>query len=256
MVNGMAVTAAANAPTLRAFVGLRASGPSARAVSLPFTPKAAARRGQSPLVVRAATALAPKITKVTPLGDRVFVKITEVEEKSSGGILLPSAAVARPPVGEVVAVGAGRPKPDGAAAGVDVKVGDKVVYSKFAGTIIELGDVDHVLLKEEDIIGLLDSDDITTLKPLLDRVLIEVTEADDKTAGGVLLTENAKEKPQTGTVLAAGPGTKIEDGKRQALEVAPGNKVLYSKYSGSDYKGKDGKQYIVVKAQDILAVIA
>jgi chaperonin GroES len=159
------------------------------------------------------------------------------------------------PGGEVVAVGDGRTVGDKKLE-ISVKSGAKVVYSKFAGTEVEFNGESHLLLKEDDLVGLLSGDDIKELQPLNDRILIQVSEAESKTAGGILLTESAKEKPVIGTVIATGPGTYGEDGERKALDISSGNQVLYSKYAGNEFKNKDGVQYVVLRASDILAILA
>lgn len=188
-----------------------------------------------------------QIAKVTPLGDRVLVKSVEAEEKTSTGIFLPSSAQKRPTQGQVVDCG---------SCSAPAK-GDVVVYSKFAGTEVEVKGESHMLLKEDDVIGVLGlSDDISALKPLQDRILIQVEEASDTTAGGLLLTDSGKEKPTIGTVVAVGPGRKNADGEVEASTVAAGSKVLYQKFSGSEFEGKDGKEYIVVRDGDILATVA
>ncbi|KAI7734838.1 hypothetical protein M8C21_030680 [Ambrosia artemisiifolia] len=207
------------------------------------------------LLVKAATSVAPKYTTLKPLGDRVLVKISAAEEKTSGGILLPSTAQSKPQGGEVVAVGEGRTVGQ-QKVDVSVKTGTQVVYSKYAGTEVEFNGSNHLLLKEDDIIGILETDDVKDLKPLNDRVLIKITEAEETTAGGLLLTQSSKEKPSTGTVIAVGPGPLGEDGSRKELTVSAGNTVLYSKFAGNDFKGSDGSEYIVLRASDIMAVIA
>lgn len=132
-----------------------------------------------------------------------------------------------------------------------------MVYSKYAGTEVELADASFVLLKEDDVIGLLSGDDIAALKPLQDRVLIEVTEAEGKTAGGLLLTEGSKDKPTLGKVLAVGPGkAEGDDGKVTAPLITIGSTVLYQKYSGSEFEGEGDKSYIVVREGDVLATVA
>ncbi|KAD7477950.1 hypothetical protein E3N88_01086 [Mikania micrantha] len=194
-------------------------------------------------------------TTLKPLGDRVLVKISAAEEKTSGGILLPSTAQSKPQGGEIVAVGEGRTIGQH-QVDVSVKTGTQVVYSKYAGTEVEFNGSNHLLLKEDDIVGILDTDDIKDLKPLNDRVLIKVMEAEQTTAGGLLLTQANKEKPSTGTVIAVGPGPLDEEGNRKELTVSAGNTVLYSKYAGNDFKGSDGSEYIVLRASDIMAVLA
>ena len=92
------------------------------------------------------------------------------------------------------------------------------------------------------------------LKPLGGRVIVEPIEQEEMTAGGIILPETAKEKPQEGKILAAGPGERDEDGKRIAMEVKVGDKVLYGKYSGTEVK-VDGKKLLILKENDILAVV-
>ncbi|CAA3004078.1 20 kDa chaperonin, chloroplastic-like [Olea europaea subsp. europaea] len=125
------------------------------------------------LTVKAATVVAPKYTALKPLGDRVLVKIKTAEEKTTGGILLPTTAQTKPQGGEVVAIGEGRTigknKVD-----ISVKTGTQVVYSKYAGTEVEFNGSNHLILKEDDIVGILDTDDVKDMKPLNDRVLIKV----------------------------------------------------------------------------------
>ena len=87
------------------------------------------------------------------------------------------------------------------------------------------------------------------LKPLADRVLIEPKEAETKTAAGLYIPDTAKEKPQQGTVVAAGPGTKDEP-----MEVKVGDQVIYGKYAGTEVTFED-KKYLIVKQSDILAIV-
>jgi len=94
-----------------------------------------------------------------------------------------------------------------------------------------------------------------TLKPLGNRVVIEPLEQDEITAGGIVLPETAKEKPQKGTILAVGPGDRDDDGKRIALDVKVGDVVLYAKYSGTEIK-VDGKKLLILRESDILAIVA
>ncbi|KAL8508828.1 hypothetical protein ACS0TY_016146 [Phlomoides rotata] len=126
-----------------------------------------------PLVVKAATTVAPKYTSLKPLGDRLLVKIKTAEEKTTGGILLPTVAQSKPQGGEVVAVGEGRTVGKN-KVDISVQTGAQVVYSKYAGTEVEFNGTNHLILKEDDIVGILESGDIKDLKPLNDRVLIKV----------------------------------------------------------------------------------
>ncbi|XP_075474835.1 20 kDa chaperonin, chloroplastic-like [Primulina tabacum] len=237
------------------FEGLRGSNAVKVSSFSPLKLNGKARRSFRGLVVKAATTVAPKYTSLKPLGDRVLVKIKAAEEKTSGGILLPSTALSKPQGGEVVAVGEGRTIGKNKVE-ISLKTGTQVVYSKYAGTEVEFDGSNHLILKEDDIVGTLDTDDIKDLKPLNDRVLIKVAEVEEKTAGGLFLTDASKEKPSIGTVVAVGPGRLDEDGDRKSLSVAPGNTVMYSKYAGNDFRGSDGSDYIALRASDVMAVLS
>jgi len=92
------------------------------------------------------------------------------------------------------------------------------------------------------------------LKPLADRIIVEPIEQEEVTSGGIILPETAKEKPQQGTVVAAGPGRTDEDGKRVAMELKVGDRVLYAKYSGTEIK-MDSKKLLILRESDILAIV-
>jgi chaperonin GroES len=98
-------------------------------------------------------AITINVSTVKPLGDRVFIKVSASEEKTAGGLYLPDAAKEKPQVGEVVGIGPGKRNDDGSYSALEVKVGDKVLYSKYAGTDIKLGGEDYVLLSEKDILA-------------------------------------------------------------------------------------------------------
>ena len=90
------------------------------------------------------------------------------------------------------------------------------------------------------------------LQPMADRLIIKPIEKEEKTKGGIILPDTAKEKPQEGKVLAAGPGRLSDDGKRIAMDVKVGDIVIYSKYGGTDYK-VDDDELVILRESDILA---
>ena len=96
---------------------------------------------------------------------------------------------------------------------------------------------------------------VSTVKPFGDRVFIKVSAAEEKTAGGILLPDNAKEKPQIGEIAAIGPGKRNDEGTVQPLEVKIGDKVLYSKYAGTDIK-LGSEEYVLLSEKDILAIVS
>jgi chaperonin GroES len=92
------------------------------------------------------------------------------------------------------------------------------------------------------------------LQPLGDRVVIEPTPREEMTKSGIVLPDTAKEKPQEGLVLAVGPGRMLEDGKREPMDVKKGDKVLYAKYAGTEFK-VDGDELLIVSQKDVLAIV-
>ena len=94
----------------------------------------------------------------------------------------------------------------------------------------------------------------TKLQPLGDRVVVKPTPRDEMTKSGIVLPDTAKEKPQEGTILAVGPGRILDDGKRESIDVKKGDKVLYAKYAGTEFK-IDGDELLIVSQKDILAVV-
>jgi len=93
------------------------------------------------------------------------------------------------------------------------------------------------------------------IQPLGDRVLVKPLEAESKTKGGIVLPDTAKEKPQEAEVVAVGRGKTMEDGSLKPLEVKAGDKVLYGKYSGNEITTKDGEEMMIMREEDILAII-
>ena len=93
-----------------------------------------------------------------------------------------------------------------------------------------------------------------SLKPLGDRVVVEPIEQEEVTAGGIVLPETAKEKPQQGIILAVGPGGRDEDGDYIEMDVKVGDKVLYAKYAGTEFK-VDGKKLLILRESDLLAIV-
>ena len=94
----------------------------------------------------------------------------------------------------------------------------------------------------------------TKLRPLGDRVVIKPTPREEMTKSGIVLPDTAKEKPQEGTIVAAGPGRLDDDGDREPMDVKVGDKVLYAKYAGTEFK-VDGEEFLIVSQKDILAVV-
>lgn len=181
--------------------------------------------------------------------------------KTRGGILLPPSAIKKPTSGEVVSLGDGRVG-YGEVKPFYLKPGQTVVYSKFGFmyTDLKMSDgTEYILIREDDVIGVMpranaQADDVPELQPLADRVLIKVEEVADVTLGGVILPDSAKERPLSGTVVRTGPGKydKDAEGKRKAMTVAPGDRILYFKYAGDNMETPSGEKFVVLREDDIL----
>ena len=94
------------------------------------------------------------------------------------------------------------------------------------------------------------------VKPLGDRIVIKRFEADEKTAGGIILPDSAKNKPQKGKVLSIGPGKLLKDGTRRPLQVKEGDVVLFTNWAGDEFKQAQGQDVLLMREEDVLAVIS
>jgi chaperonin GroES len=92
------------------------------------------------------------------------------------------------------------------------------------------------------------------LNPLDDRIIVKQSEAEEKTSGGIILPDTAKEKPQIGTVIAVGPGKLLDDGKRSKMSVKVKDEVFYAKYLGNDVE-IDGEKYVILRESDVLGIV-
>lgn len=93
------------------------------------------------------------------------------------------------------------------------------------------------------------------IQPLGDRIIVKPLEAEEKTKGGIVLPDTAKEKPQEGKVLAVGKGKALDNGQVQALELKEGDRILYGKYSGTEITTKEGEELLIMREDDVLAVV-
>ena len=96
---------------------------------------------------------------------------------------------------------------------------------------------------------------MSSIKPLADRIVVKSLEAREKTKGGIVLPETAKEKPQEGKVVAVGKGKVLDSGKVQDLEVKVGDRVLYGKYSGTEITTEEGEELLIMREDDVFAIM-
>ena len=194
---------------------------------------------------------------MTPRGTCLLLKVAAQATKTLGGILLPEQSQVRPTSGDVVQVSAA-----GGKYQMRLKEGDTVLYSKFGIGVTDLnwkGET-FALIREQDVIGTLPRSDATVedmgaLEPQGDRILLQVDAAASQTEGGVMLTDSAKEKPQSGTVVRVGPGRQDDDGTVHAPKLKAGDRVLFFKYAGDTVETSGGETFNVLHESDCLAKI-
>lgn len=199
--------------------------------------------------------------KISPVGTQVLVKVAEAETKTAGGILLAESSQRKPTSGDVAEFG---------DKCVGMKKGVTVLYNKFGiGCVdIEMGGETYILIREEDLIGTFPgsgatANDIPKLTPLGDRVMLKTDTVSTTTAGGIMLTDGAVEKPCTGVIVSVGPGKRVEgkdgkDGEEDEVKkpsTKKGDKVMYFKYAGDKMYDSEGAEYIVLADRDILATM-
>ena len=190
----------------------------------------------------------PGRRQISPRGANIMVKVPPKQEKTLGGLVLPDVVQQRPTSGDVVSLG---------KACETAREGETVLYSKFGIGVTDLhwGEDVYAVLREQDVIGVLPAsgataEDIKEIKPNVGRVLLEVDAADEESLGGVFLTDSAREKPLSATVVTVGAAA---EGKE--VKVKAGDRVLFFKYAGDTVPTKDGTVYNVIMENDILARI-
>lgn len=191
-------------------------------------------------------------TRLRPLGTRIIVRPDDPETRSKGGIIIPDTAKQKPATGTVVAMGPGMlMKTGGRWPMPDVSEGDKVIYLKYAGTEMKIEGVVHLVVRDDDLIV---GGPEGKMKPLGDRVLVRVDKAEEKSVGGIIIPDIAREKPLAGEVVAIGNGKAMEDGTIRPLDVKVGERVNFSKHSGTAAK-VNGEPYTIFREDDFLGVI-
>ncbi len=145
---------------------------------------------------------------------------------------------------------------------ISLEKGNTVLCNKFGigCTDLEMNDDSYIVIKEQDLIGTFPGSgataaDIPKMQPLGDRILIKPMEVSNTSAGGIMRTAGAMERPSTATVIAAGPGKKGEDGELVPMTIKKGDKVMFFKYAGDKMYDTEGMEYIVVREMDILATM-
>ena len=193
-----------------------------------------------------------------PLWNNILVKVKEVASSTAGGLFIPDNAKERPTEGLVVAAGPGRVHPEtGVQLDLAVKEGDNVIYGKYDGTELKYNDLNHQLIKDDDVL-LTYSGPNPTIENVVcvkDQVLVELPRKEEATSSGIIVSNptNAKEKrTDYGVVIKVGPGRQAGNGVYMPIRVAPGDNVRFRDFAGSEVK-IGNKDYLVIRSYDILA---
>jgi chaperonin GroES len=194
---------------------------------------------------------------LTPISNNVLIKVKEAASSTSGGLYIPDNAKERPTEGIVVAAGPGRVHPETAKQlAMAVHVGHSVMYGKYDGTELKYNDVNHQMIKDDDIL-LTYTGPVATLESVQcvkDQVLVRLPPKEESNLSGIIIATpgSSEKRPNHGVVAKVGPGRQAGNGEVMKPQVQTGDGVRFREYGGSMIK-LDGQEYIVVRAHDILA---
>ena len=192
-----------------------------------------------------------------PCANNCLVKVKEAAVSTAGGLYIPDNAKERPTEGVCVAAGPGRVHPETAVLiDMGVKVGDGVLYGKYDGTELKYNDLNHQLIKDDDVLLTYTGKEATlaNVVPVKDQILVKLPPKEDAVASGIIVSVAGKEakKPDYGTAVKIGSGRQAGNGKYMPIQVSEGDKVRFRSYAGAEIK-LDGAEYIVIRAYDVLA---
>lgn len=191
-----------------------------------------------------------------PANHNLLVKVAESADKTTGGIFLPNEAQEKPTFGEVVEAGPGKYMGNGTMIPMHINKGDIVMYGKYGGTDLNYDEKKHTIVTQDDVLCKFEGGKLTVdaCQPIFDRVLVKVMDASDQSAGGIILSGNAKEKQTCGHVVAIGPGRFMENGEMEPLAIAVGDLVYYGSYSGTNVT-LGNEEYVMLRIVDIFAKV-
>ena len=179
----------------------------------------------------------------------------KLEEKTGGGLFVPTADTEKPKEGFVVAAGPGAVHPEtGALIECPVKEGDLVMVSDYTGETVEYNGEKHVFVDADSLLGVFADKSLTaqSFTPICNRVLVAVAESAKETTTGIALALDEDEDDNTGEVVSVGPGKRAANGQLREVDIKPGENVMYKKYSGAE-AALDGKRFKIVFESDCLA---
>eukprot|EP00322_Chrysochromulina_rotalis_P015954 CAMPEP_0115840770 /NCGR_PEP_ID=MMETSP0287-20121206/6942_1 /TAXON_ID=412157 /ORGANISM="Chrysochromulina rotalis, Strain UIO044" /LENGTH=208 /DNA_ID=CAMNT_0003294391 /DNA_START=121 /DNA_END=747 /DNA_ORIENTATION=- len=192
---------------------------------------------------------------VKPVGNQVLVKMRKLEEKTGGGLFVPTADTEKPKEGIVVASGPGRVNAEsGELIPNPVSEGDLVLLSDFTGEKVEYNGEKHIFVEADGLLGKFEGGKVTasSFTPIADRVLVAVAEAEKETSTGIALALDDDDDEFAGEVVAVGAGKYLTNGQQKAVDITTGNNVMYKRHTGHNAK-MDGKSFKIVFENDCIA---
>jgi len=191
---------------------------------------------------------------MTPLGNQVMIKLRKADDKTTGGLFVPTGEVETPKEGGVVLAGPGRAHPEtGEMIACPVKEGDLVLLSEFTGEKVDYNGAQHIFCDADSLLGSFDGEkvEVSAFKPLSDLLMVQLAEQETATSTGIALAGLEEEDSNSGVVVAVGPGRYAANGDLVPPTVKPGESVMYGRRRGCEVT-IDGKKYVVVSQEDCL----
>lgn len=197
--------------------------------------------------------------ELKPMSNNVLVKVKEALESTKGGLFIPDNAQERPTEGTIVATGPGRHHSEtGYKFDMQVNTGDNVLYGKFDGTSLRYNDVDHQLLKDDDILLVYEGDEAKpeNVKCIKDFILVKLPKIEEINMGGIILTTNvgeegSKKKPDRGQVVTVGPGRVVSNGELITPCCEAGDMIRFRDFAGAEIM-LNNEEYVVIKNHDVM----
>lgn len=190
---------------------------------------------------------------MVPIGQNILVKIAEVQEETSGGLILSTDAKEKPTHGTAVSVGEGKYLPNGVRAPMNVKEGDTILYGKYGGTDVTYDGDKHCFVTQDDVLCVLEDGHmkVSSVRPVLDRILVKRDAVQEETESGLVLGKSG-EKPLSGTVVKIGTGRFMENGETEPILFKENDHIMFGKYAGTDLKF-EGEDYLMLRISDVFA---
>lgn len=190
-----------------------------------------------------------------PLGNQALIKLRKLEEKTGGGLFVPTAETEKPKEGFVVEAGPGRVNSEtGELIESPVKVGDLVLLSDYSGEKVDYNGEKHIFVDADNLLGKFTNSELasSSFVPLGDRVLVAVADQAKETTTGIALALDDDGEDNSGEVVAVGSGAYADNGKQTPVGITPGESVMFNRYGGAEAK-IDGKRFKIVSEKDCIA---